>query len=67
MFLQKNAPLLLSRIDSLYEKAVEAFNALTSDLKHYSPDELFCNSDLLKRQFLDYSLVEFGFGCYNEY
>ncbi|WP_299115109.1 transcription-repair coupling factor [uncultured Winogradskyella sp.] len=56
----KNAPLLFSRIDAFYEKAVEAFNALNSDLRHASPDELFCNSELLKRQFLEYNLVEFG-------
>ncbi len=56
----KNPSLLFSRIDSFYEKAIEAFNALSEDIKHASPDELFCNSEVLKRQFLDYSLVEFG-------
>ncbi|GGI56053.1 transcription-repair coupling factor [Winogradskyella haliclonae] len=56
----KNSSLLFSRIDSFYEKAIEAFNALSEDIKHASPDELFCNSELLKRQFLDYNLVEFG-------
>ncbi|WP_299116014.1 transcription-repair coupling factor [uncultured Winogradskyella sp.] len=56
----KNSSLLFSRIDSFYEKAIETFNALSEDIKHASPDELFCNSELLKRQFLDYNLVEFG-------
>ena len=56
----KNTPLLLSRIDSFYEKAIEAFDGLSKDIKHATPSELFCNSDLLKRQFLDYNLVEFG-------
>ena len=56
----KNAPLLFSRIDEFYKKAVDAFDALSKEIKHASPDELFCNSKLLKRQFLDYNLVEFG-------
>ncbi|ARV09892.1 transcription-repair coupling factor [Winogradskyella sp. PC-19] len=56
----KNSSLLFSRIDTFYEKAVEAFAALSEDIKHASPDELFCNSELLKRQFLEYTTVEFG-------
>lgn len=60
----KNAPLVFSRIDSFYEKATEAFNALSKELKHDSPDKLFCNSELLKRQFLDYKLIEFGTSAY---
>ncbi|SHG89248.1 transcription-repair coupling factor [Winogradskyella jejuensis] len=56
----KNPSLLFSRIDSFYEKAVEAFHELSDDIKHTYPNELFCNSQLLKRQFLEYNLVEFG-------
>ncbi|WP_179344436.1 transcription-repair coupling factor [Winogradskyella ursingii] len=56
----KNAPLLFSRIDEFYTKAEEAFKNLNSEVKHAEPEELFCNSELLKRQLLDYSLVEFG-------
>ncbi|MDN3491364.1 transcription-repair coupling factor [Winogradskyella bathintestinalis] len=56
----KNASLIFSRIDDLYGKAEEAFNNLSSEVKHASPKELFCNLDLIKRQFLDYNLVEFG-------
>ncbi|MFC0603684.1 transcription-repair coupling factor [Winogradskyella pulchriflava] len=56
----KNSSLLFARIDEFYNKAVEAFNNLSKDIKHASPEELFCNSELLKRQFLDYNLVEFG-------
>ena len=56
----KNAPLLFSKIDEFYVKAVDAFNALSKEIKHASPDALFCNSELLKRQFLEYNLVEFG-------
>ena len=56
----KNTPLIFSRIDEFYKKAEDAFNNLSGDIKHASPDELFCNSELLKRQFLEYNLVEFG-------
>ena len=41
----KNASLIFSRIDDFYGKAEEAFNNLNSDIKHASPDQLFCNSD----------------------
>ena len=56
----KNTSYLFSRIDDFYGKAVDAFNTLSTEVKHASPDELFCNSRVLKRQFLDYNLVEFG-------
>ncbi len=56
----KNAELLFGRIDDFYDKAVVAFNALSETINHASPDELFCNSELLKRQLLDYTVVEFG-------
>ena len=60
IFFTKDSELLFSRIDALFIKAVEAFKNLSSDIKHASPEELFCNSDLLKRQMLDFSLVEIG-------
>lgn len=56
----KNSDILFSRIDDFFEKAVEAFKNLSSELKHAEPDELFCNSTLLKKQLLDFNLVEFG-------
>ncbi|MFD1062801.1 transcription-repair coupling factor [Winogradskyella litorisediminis] len=56
----KNVSLLFSRIDDFFEKATEAFKALSEDIKHASPNELFCNSQLLKRQFLEFKTVEFG-------
>ena len=60
----KDAALIFSRIDEFFTKAEVAFKALSSDLKHAEPEELFCNSALLKRQFLDYNLVEFGTSSY---
>ena len=57
----KNTPFIFSKIDEFYKKAEDAFKNLSSEVKHASPDELFCNSELLKRQFLEYNLIEFGF------
>ncbi|MFD1616176.1 transcription-repair coupling factor [Gelatiniphilus marinus] len=56
----KNANLFFARIDDFYEKAEEAFKLLDSELKHAQPDELFSNSELLKKQLLDFSIIEFG-------
>ncbi|MFK7831868.1 MAG: transcription-repair coupling factor [Winogradskyella sp.] len=56
----KNASLIFSRIDDFYGKAEEAFNNLSGEIKQASPEALFCNSDVLKRQFLEYAMVEFG-------
>ena len=37
---------------NFYGKAEDAFKSLSSELKHSEPEELFCNSELLKRQLL---------------
>ena len=60
----KNADLLFSRIDDFFGKAEDAFKTLSKDIKHASPNELFCNSELLKRQLLEYTLVEYGTSSY---
>ena len=56
----KNVEILFSRIDAFYSKAEDAFKNLSTEVKHAEPDELFCNSTLLKRQLLDFNMVEFG-------
>jgi len=60
----KNSELLFSRIDKLFSKAEEAFETLSKDIKHDTPIESFCNAELLKKQLLDYTLVEFGSSAY---
>ncbi|MBP1840428.1 transcription-repair coupling factor [Formosa algae] len=60
----KNSQLLFSGSDVLFGKAEEAFENLNSDLKHGTPSELFCNSELLKKQLLKFTVVEFGSGYY---
>ena len=56
----KNADLCFSRIDDFFLKAEETFKTLSTEIKHAQPSELFCNSALLKKQLLDFTLVEFG-------
>jgi transcription-repair coupling factor (superfamily II helicase) len=56
----KNADLLFSRIDDFYDKAEDAFKSLSTDIKHAEPNELFCNATVLKKQLLDFSVLEFG-------
>ncbi|TYB78535.1 transcription-repair coupling factor [Bizionia myxarmorum] len=56
----KNTQLIFDRIDDFYNKAEDAFKNLSSELKHAKPEELFCDASLLKKQFLDFNLVEFG-------
>ncbi len=66
----KNIELVASRIDSLYLKASETFKTLSSEIKHLEPEELFCDSSILKRQLLEFTTVEFGsqsFLCHSEH
>nr|WP_262910961.1 transcription-repair coupling factor [Flaviramulus multivorans] len=56
----KDADLMFSRIDEFYNKAEEAFKTLSTDIKHAKPNELFCSSTVLKKQLLDFSIIEFG-------
>ena len=56
----KNADLLFERIDDFFSKAHETFKNLSTELKHDEPEALFCNSELLKKQLIDFNLVEFG-------
>ncbi|RXG14328.1 transcription-repair coupling factor [Leeuwenhoekiella aestuarii] len=51
---------LASRIDTNFSKAEEAFNKLESEIKRNTPAELFCDSSMIKRQLLDFTLVSFN-------
>ncbi|MCY2685619.1 transcription-repair coupling factor [Salinimicrobium sp. TH3] len=53
----KDTELLYDRLDKLFSKAEEAFKDLSEEIKHNEPEELFCNSALLKEQMQEYSLV----------
>ncbi len=51
---------LVTRIDTNFEKAKEAFAKLSGEIKHSSPEELFCGSKQITRKLLDFTLVELG-------
>ncbi len=47
-------------IDKNFEKAKENFSKLSEEIKHATPEELFVNSDLLKKQLDEFSVMEIG-------
>lgn len=53
----QNISLIESKLDSLFEKAVTAFKSNVSLLKHASPEELFCNGEIIKNQLDDFTLA----------
>ncbi|SFW61040.1 transcription-repair coupling factor (superfamily II helicase) [Cellulophaga fucicola] len=53
----KNTELLHDRLDSLYTKAEEAFTKLTGELKHAQPNELFVDSNQLKKEFEGFNVI----------
>lgn len=59
VFIQ-NTEALLNQLDLLYGKATEAFDKLSKDIKHASPDELFLNQQSFLKKALDFTLVELG-------
>ena len=56
----KDSHLLASRLDKLFDKAIIAFDELSSELSHAKPDELFCNGELIKNQLSQFCTVETG-------
>ncbi|HSQ47223.1 MAG TPA: hypothetical protein VLM44_09920, partial [Lutibacter sp.] len=54
----KDLNLIYNTLDNLFDKAETAFKDLNSALNHAKPNELFCDGDLIKKQLLDFSLVE---------
>ncbi|WP_410501054.1 transcription-repair coupling factor [Flavobacterium beibuense] len=57
LFIQ-NTEGLLSQLDSLFTKAGEAFEKLSKDIKHASPEELFLNQQSFVKRALDFTVVE---------
>ena len=60
VILAKDIDLLSSRLDKNFEKANDAFDKLSGELKRSTPEELFCTSALIRKQLLDFTLVEIG-------
>jgi transcription-repair coupling factor (superfamily II helicase) len=53
----KNTDLLSGRLDTLFEKAKEAFQELSKEIKHSEPEDLFCDGDFIKGQLKDFTVA----------
>ncbi|AWH84572.1 transcription-repair coupling factor [Flavobacterium album] len=56
----KDSEASLAQLDILFGKANEAFDKLSKDLKHASPEELFLNQQAFLKKALDFTIVELG-------
>ena len=56
----KNINILSNRLDALFEKAAVSFETLSTELKHAKPQELFCDAAMIKKDLLDFNVIEFG-------
>jgi transcription-repair coupling factor (superfamily II helicase) len=56
----KNIDLLVGSLDTFFQKAEEAFDDLSKEIKHTKPLELFCDGNFIKKQLQDFTLVNFG-------
>jgi transcription-repair coupling factor (superfamily II helicase) len=57
VFIQ-NTEGLLSQLDKQFAKAEEAFDKLSKDIKHATPEQLFLNQEQFIKRALDFSVVE---------
>lgn len=60
VILMQNTEALLAQLDVLYQKANEAFDKLSKDIKHAVPEELFLNQQTFVKKSLDFTIVELG-------
>jgi transcription-repair coupling factor (superfamily II helicase) len=56
----QNTEVLVTQFEKLYEKATEAFDKLSKEIKHNSPEELFINEKVFLKKALDFSILEIG-------
>ena len=56
----KSLSVTTERLDKLFEKAEEAYQKLSKDVNHATPDKLFLSSSQLKEQLKKHSIVEYG-------
>ena len=56
----KDTEASLAQLDLLNQKAQEAFEKLSGELKHASPEELFLNQQSFLKKALDFTVVELG-------
>lgn len=56
----QNTDLLVAQLDKLFDKAIEAFDKLSKDIKHASPEELFVSQKQFIKKALDFAVIEMG-------
>jgi transcription-repair coupling factor (superfamily II helicase) len=59
LFIQ-NTEALLSKLDTLFAKAEEAYGKLKGEIKHLAPEQLFLNQKSFLKKALDFNVVELG-------
>ncbi len=60
----KDLDLFSAQMDKLFSKAEEAFKTISEEIKHSKPEELFCNAEMIKRQLMDFNIVELSTQAY---
>nr|WP_050858547.1 transcription-repair coupling factor [Aquimarina agarilytica] len=60
VIITQNLELLYDRVDSLFAKAKIAFEKLDSEIKRGTPEELFCQAQLIKDQLYAFQHVQLG-------
>jgi len=58
VILLKNEEILHSSLDKLFKKATEVFSDLNSEVQQSEPKDLFCSSDLIKKQLETFTKVQ---------
>jgi transcription-repair coupling factor (superfamily II helicase) len=59
----ENLEFLYGKLDSLFEKAQKAYEKLTGEIKQLEPEEIFCTTDLFKKQLLNFNVFELTAGA----
>ena len=59
LFIQ-NTEGLISKLDTLFVKAEEAYSKLSGTVKHVAPEQLFLNKKSFLKKALDFNVVELG-------
>lgn len=56
----ENAEGLLSKLDRMYAKAIEAYANVTSEVRHLEPEQLFLDRATFLKKALDFRIIETG-------
>ena len=54
----ENVELLYSSLDTLFAKAEQAYSELQGEVRQLVPAEIFCDSSVIKKQLVNYNLIE---------